>query len=461
MSIVDIEFVFFLPVLLLLYWGLARGARMRNALLLLAGYLFYASWHWPLLALVIAGTAIDLACARVLTRSDSTGARRTALTVSLGFSLGALAFFKYGDFFIGEFVALARAIGLSPSFQTLGLILPLGISYFTLQRVGYMLDLFWRRRAPAGHWLDFAVFACFFPQLGAGPIARGHELLPQLAADRKLSAELVAQAAFAYLLGLTMQAWAGAAIGEALVDPVFADPEHHNRLAHWAAVIGFALQVFADFAGYSLMAIGVALAFGLRLPINFDRPFLSTSLPEFWRRWHITLNRWLFDYIFTPLITSTGWFRGRILLALMLTFLASGLWHGANWTFIVWGLLHGLGMVAHTVWDERYKRWCRRDRRFVSWRRSLPYRAVAWALTIGFFILCLVPFRSPDIGSAGAFFMALFSSPGEFGPQLSPSMLLAIAFLFAHHLLGLPGLRRGPRSSSRCRRRSAGLPMAC
>ncbi|MEZ5653842.1 MAG: MBOAT family O-acyltransferase [Burkholderiaceae bacterium] len=441
MSIVDVEFAFFLPVLLLIYWGLARGARGRNAVLLAAGYAFYASWHWPLLGLVIAGTLIDLACARVLVADTTALRRRLALTMSLAFSLGALAFFKYGDFFIGQFVALARSLGLSPSFQTLGLILPLGISYYTLQRVGYMLDLYWRRREPATHWLDFAVFACFFPQLGAGPIARGHELLPQLAGERRLSPQLVADAAFTYLLGLTMQAWAGAAIGEALVDPVFAAPAEYNALAHWGAVIGFALQVFADFAGYSLMAIGVGLAFGIRLPINFDRPFLSTSLPEFWRRWHITLNRWLFDYIFTPLITSTGWFRGRMAFALMLTFLASGLWHGANWTFIVWGALHGLGMIVHLRWDERYKQWCRRDRRFVAWRRSLPYRLLAWALTITFFVLCLVPFRSPSIDGAVAFSIALFSADGVAGPQLSPSMLLAIGFLIAHHLLGLPVLR--------------------
>lgn len=441
MSIVDVEFLFFLPLVLLAYWGIARGPRARNAVLLVAGYLFYASWHWQLLALVIGGTVIDHLASRVLVGNGSPAARRLALTISLGFSLGALAFYKYADFFIAQFAALATAAGLSPSLGTLGLILPLGISYFTLQRVGYMLDLYWRRREPAQHWLDFAVFCCFFPQLGAGPIARGHELLPQLAAPRRLTADGIASAGFTFLLGVTLQAWAGAAIGEALVDPVFADPGRYGEAAHWLAVIGFALQVFADFAGYSLMAIGVARAFAIELPINFDAPFLSTSLPEFWRRWHITLNRWLFDYIFTPLTTSTGWFRGRIAFALMLTFLASGLWHGANWTFVVWGALHGLGMVVHDRWDQRYKAWCRRDRRYVAWRRSLPYRLAAWALTIGFFVVCLVPFRAADIGSAAEFAAHLLSAPGSQGPQLSPSMLLAVAFLFAHHLIRLPGLQ--------------------
>jgi D-alanyl-lipoteichoic acid acyltransferase DltB (MBOAT superfamily) len=362
MSIVEVEFAFFLPLVLLLYWGLARGPRARNLVLLAAGYAFYGSWHWSLLWLVVAGTVIDLVAARVLVGSDRPGARRLALAASLGFGLGALGFFKYGDFFISEFVSLARVFGLEPSVSTLGLILPLGISYTTLQRAGYILDLYWRRREPAAHWLDYAVFCCFFPQLGAGPIGRGYELLPQFAAPRSLSPGTVAEAGYLFLLGYTMQAWAGASIGEALVDPVFAASAQYGAAAHWAAIVGFALQVFADFAGYSLMAIGVALAFGIRLPINFDRPFLSSSMPEFWRRWHITLNRWLFDYIFTPLITSTGWFRGRIALALMLTFLASGLWHGANWTFIVWGLLHGIGMVVHSRWDTLYKGWCRRDR---------------------------------------------------------------------------------------------------
>ena len=226
------------------------------------------------------------------------------------------------------------------------------------------------------------------------------------------------------------------------MDPVFADPDSYTRASHWLSVTGFALQVFGDFAGYSLMAIGVSRFLGIELPVNFNFPFLSTSLPDLWRRWHISLNRWLFDYIFTPLTTSVGWFRGRIQAGLLITFLASGLWHGASWTFVVWGLLHGLGMIVHYRWDEYYKRLCRRDRSYVKRRRSTAYRLVAWALTIGFFVVTLVPFRAPTAEVAWGFARALVVSPGSQSISVGPVALLAIGMIVGYHLVQLPLLHR-------------------
>jgi alginate O-acetyltransferase complex protein AlgI len=188
------------------------------------------------------------------------------------------------------------------------------------------------------------------------------------------------------------------------------------------------------------MAIGAARAFGIELPVNFASPFLSRSLPEFWRRWHITLNRWLFDYIFTPATTGTGWLRGRFAAAMILVFLISGLWHGAAVTFLLWGLLHGVGMVVHGRWDEYYRGLCRRDRKYVALRKSRSYQFAAWLLTIGFFVLSLVPFRASSLHSALDYYAGLV--PGHGGAALDPSIfsVLAVIAIVALHLLDVQPL---------------------
>ncbi|NJN64509.1 MAG: MBOAT family protein [Acidobacteria bacterium] len=399
MSFSEVEFFFFLPVLLVLYWLLPRRAGAQNAVLLVASYLFYASWHWKLLSLVIAGTLIDFVAGRVADAASgySVRVRRIALTVSLLCGFGLLALFKYERFFASSANALLASIGLAPSVPLLELVLPLGISFYTLQRASYMLDVYWGRQSACRSLPHFALFSCYFPQLAAGPIARGHELLPQIAAPRSLSARNVGRGARLFLVGYVLKAFAANSIGDGWVDPVFGSTEALGALTHWMALVGFTLQVFGDFAGYSAMAIGVSRLFGIELPVNFDFPFLSKSLPELWRRWHISLNRWLFDYLFTPLSTSHGWFRGRVELALVITFLVSGLWHGAAWTFIIWGALHGFGMIAQGRWDAFYRGLCRKDRSYVKRRQATGYQFGAWAITMGFFLLTMIPFRSAGL----------------------------------------------------------------
>jgi len=449
MSFVEVEFLFFLPLVFAAYWLGPRRRGWQNSVLLLAGYLFYASWHSKLLGLLVVGTAIDYVVSRYLDNEGTTATarhRRLALSLSLGFSLGALAFFKYENFFAAQANAALAALGIGASLEVLQLVLPLGISYYTLQRVGYMLDVYYGRRRPARSFLDFALFCAYFPQITAGPIARGDELLPQLSEPRYLTAPMLAAGSLEFLTGYAFNAWASAVIASGLVDPVFSNPAEYDAASHWLAVAGFALQVFGDFAGYSLMAIGVSRFFGILLPVNFRFPFLSTSLPEFWRRWHISLNRWLFDYIFTPLTTSRGWFRGRIEVALLATFLASGLWHGANWTYIIWGLLHGLGLVVHYRWDESYKALCRRDRSYVRIRRTRSYMLGAWALTIGFFVITLVPFRAPSAGAALDFFLQMFISQGDQSIGVRLEVLPAIGLLVGYHAMQLPLLNRIQRA---------------
>lgn len=449
MSFVDVEFAYFLPAILLLYWIVPRQRITQNVVLLLAGWLFYAAWNWRLLPLLLGGALLDYWIGRQLDTDPSRESarklpRKLALGISLTWNLGALAYFKYVGFFAYSFNELMGLFGLEMSVPVLRVILPLGISFYTLQRVGYIIDVYYGRQAPSRSLLDFLVFAGFFPQLTAGPIARGSELLPQLEKPRTLTPMIIGSGAATFLLGYLLKAWVADDIGPLVVDPVFNSSESFTLGAHWIALLGYAIQVFGDFAGYSLLAIGTARLFGLELPMNFNNPFISRSLPEFWRRWHITLNRWLFDYIYNPLVSGTGWFRGRFYAALILVFLASGLWHGAALTFIAWGLMHGIGMAVHRGWDEMFRKLCRKDRRYVTLRKSAGYAAGAWLITQLYFVFSLIPFRAGTFGEAWTFFGRLFIPHVGDTLHLSglplDNILLCAALVIGLHVLELPGM---------------------
>lgn len=445
MSFVDVEIAFFLPLVLLVYWALPRSATLQNTVLLLASWLFYVAWNYRWLPLLLVGGIIDFVAARVIEANrgdDRQRIRRLAFGVSLLWNLGALGYFKYANFFISSAGTLLTSLGFDASLPTLSIILPLGISFYTLQRISYVADVYLGREQASKSLLQFLLYSGYFPQLTAGPIARSSELLRQFGTARSLTAEGIARGSGEFFLGFALKAWVADTIA-GIVSPIFATPDAWTVSSHWLALCGYALQVFGDFAGYSLMAIGCSRLFGIELPINFNHPFLSKSLPEFWRRWHITLNRWLFDYIYTPLTTSRGWFRGRMDLALLITFLASGLWHGAAVTFILWGLWHAVGMITQHRWDETYKGWCRKDRSYVQLRKSMPYAVAAWLLTQLFFVLSLVPFRAPDGATLRAFARGLFTSPGEKSIYLANvpmlNAMLAVSLVVVYHLTGLRG----------------------
>lgn len=413
MNFVEIETLFVLPLMLAAYWLLPRKTNWQNAGLLLLSWVFYMAWDWRWLPLLWVGTAIDFFSARYMERhKDVVLKRRYALATSVTWNLGVLCYFKYANFFLDSGANFLSWMGFTASAPVLSVVLPLGISFYTLQRLSYVFDVYSGREKAASSLLNFAVYASYFPQLTAGPIARASELLAQLNEPRRLTADLVAKGAGAFLLGYALKAWLADSLGDHVVDRVFAEPSSWSVAAHWFALFGYALQVFGDFAGYSLIAIGCSRFFGIELPTNFEHPFLSRSLPEFWRRWHITLNRWLFDYIYSPLTTSRGWFRGRMDVALMITFLISGLWHGAAATFVLWGAIHGVGMVVQRRWDEKYRSWCRRDRRFVQWRKGFAYAACAWALTQLVFVLSLLPFRAGSVSRLGEFTAGMFGNGG-------------------------------------------------
>ncbi len=444
MSFSSIGYAFFFPLVLLLHWALPRRASWQNAFLLAASWLFYFTWNPKLLPLLLVTTAVDYALAVDIERHRESPRRmRVALGLSLAFNLGTLGYFKYAGFFAASLDALLQRAGMSPSLPVLHLALPLGISFFTFQKIGYVLDVYDGRIAACRSPLRFATFVAFFPQLAAGPIVRGDELLPQLEAPRSLDVEAVREGAGRFFAGFIKKAFIADYVAATLADPVFDHPARFSTLGLWLGLFGYAAQVYCDFSGYTDMALGSAKLLGITLPENFNHPFLSKSLIEFWRRWHITLNRWWFDYIYGPLTTGDGWFRGRLDAAFVVVFLVSGLWHGPRWTFVAWGLLHGLGLVAHRHWDEYYRSLCRRDRAWVARRRSAGYQLAAWALTQGFFLVSLVPFRATTLRGAGAYALGLVTPRAGLTLPDSPPRLrtvnlaLCFAALAVYHLVEL------------------------
>lgn len=458
MSLGALDFAFFFPLVLALYWALPRRPAVQNAVLLAASYVFYASWDARLLPVLLFATGVDYVIGRYLGReapqdadeasaAKATRQRQAALALSVVVNVGLLGYFKYTGFFLQSLHDLLQGLGLSGSVPVLRLALPLGISYYTLIKLAYILDVYRRRQKPCRSLLTFATFVAFFPQITAGPISRARQLMPQLERPRVLEPSHLAAAAGSFVLGFVMKSYVADWLAQSYVDPVFSAPDSYGPAGHWVALLAYGAQIFCDFAGYTYLAIGVGRFFGVELPANFNYPYLSQGLMEFWRRWHITLNQWLFDYIYGPLTTSRGWWRGRLGLGFLVVFLVSGLWHGARWTYVVWGLLHGAGLLVQYRWGEWYKTLCRRDRVWVQRRRSRPYALAGWVLTQAFFLFTLIPFRANTLAEAGRFTAGLVTGPGHQTPNLASTNLVAcVLFLLGYHLLELqPGqrLRRG------------------
>lgn len=381
--------VVFLPVVLLGYYALAAHRVARQMLIVVASMGFYAWWDprfVPLLAvLTVANWLIAVWFGRI------NAAWLPALGVVL--NLAVLGLFKYADFLRDTIFALT-----GQEHQPWSLILPLGISFFVFQKISYLMDLRRGDRHIYG-FLDFCMFVGFFPQLIAGPLVRHNEIIHQFRADPRGPAmwENLGRGLFLFVIGVAKKV--GLADSLAMVaDPLFAKAGTValNGAEAWTAAGAYTLQIYFDFSGYSDMAIGLALMFGLRLPVNFDAPYSAISVRDFWRRWHMTLSRFLRDYLYVPL---GGNRQGQVRQTanVVLTMLLGGLWHGANWTFVVWGGLHGVALAVNHVWAQHGFR--------------LP-RAAAWFLTMLFVLLCWVLFRSPDFVTAGRVFASMAGAHG-------------------------------------------------
>ena len=338
-----ITFAVFLSLVLLAHTVLLQRPRAWKATMVAASAVFYGWWDWRFLSLIWISTIVDFMAGRVIHASDNRRVRCLGLAASLLTNLGMLAIFKYAGFFVDSFVDLLARLGFHVSAGPLRIILPVGISFYTFQTMSYSIDIYRRVLAPTNKLLDFALFVGFFPQLVAGPIVRARDFLTQLATEDRSPLE-TGRAGRLIVGGLFKKVILADVLGAELVDSVFANPGGATGLETLLAVYGYALQIYGDFSGYSDIAIGIALLLGFRFPDNFNQPYRALSLQDFWRRWHISLSSWLRDYLYIGLGGNQGG-RARTARNLLVTMLLGGLWHGAGWTFILWGAIHGVGLV--------------------------------------------------------------------------------------------------------------------
>ncbi|MCX7825951.1 MAG: MBOAT family protein [Verrucomicrobiae bacterium] len=340
-----IEYFIFLPIVLALYYALNQ--RWQNRLLLAASYFFYGWWDWRFVSLLMISTVVDFFLALAIHRTEEPRRRKRWLIFSCLVNFGMLGFFKYFNFFVHSASEAFRALGLEVDAPTLHIILPAGISFYTFQTMNYVIDVYRREMEPTRDFLSYAVFVSYFPHLVAGPIMRAELLLPQITSKRVVTNEHLRTGCLLIFIGLFKKVVLADSVA-ADVERCYANPANYTSFELLQAFYFFAIQVYGDFSGYTDIARGTSRLLGIELPENFNQPYLSRSITEFWRRWHISLSQWIQDYLFMPL--QMRWREGGSLAtaaALMITFLLCGLWHGANWTFVVWGGLHGAYMVVH------------------------------------------------------------------------------------------------------------------
>ncbi|MDX2158177.1 MAG: MBOAT family protein [Hyphomicrobiaceae bacterium] len=390
----------FLPIVVLIYWQLSHG--QQNRFLLCASYFFYGWWDWRFLSLILVSTFVDYHLARWIGATDDARRRRRLLVISLVMNLGFLGFFKYCNFFIDSFIDLLKVLGVdNPNRTVISVLLPPGISFYTFQAVAYIVDVYNRRLEPSSSLVDYALFISLFPHLIAGPIQRPGHLLPQVATPRRLDSDQVFDGLMLIATGLFRKCVIAdncALVADGVFSGRMGDPSLGLLLL---GAYAFALQIYGDFSGYSDMARGSAKLLGFEFMVNFRQPYLATSLQDFWRRWHISLSTWLRDYLYIALGGNRG---GRLetYRNLMLTMVIGGLWHGANWTFVVWGAIHGVGLAI-----ERYAR----EALGLGPARSGPADAGGASLTsarawiariLVFHVVCLawVFFRAMTVGDA-------------------------------------------------------------
>ena len=419
MSFPTIEFAAFFLVVFVLSWALMPHPSAWRPFILVASYFFYGWVDWRWVLLLIGSSVVNTLAARVIARSPSPATRKRALIAAMAFDLGLLAVFKYLGFFVSEMDSALDQVGLGSSLPLVQIVLPIGISFFTFQAISYVVDVY-RGVTRAASLVDVAILQAFFPHLVAGPIVRANELLPQLRTPRDPRTVLAGPALFMIAGGLLKKTVIADELARRVVDPVYNDPAAHSGAELTLAFYAFAGQIYCDFSGYTDMAIGLALLLGYQLPQNFNRPYFALSLQDFWRRWHMTLSRWLRDYLYIPL---GGNRKGRLKTYrnVMLTMLLGGLWHGASWTFVLWGGIHGAGLSA--------ERWTRE--RFGGFQ--LPVW-VAWLVTFHVVCIAWVFFRAPDLATA----FDVLGGLGLSGPSPLVTLPLVLLVVAAVAVQGLP-----------------------
>ncbi len=403
------------------------GGLLRTVFLLAASYYFYARWDWHYLPLIFGSSTVDFFLARAIARERRPRARRALLAVTVALNLGFLGFFKYGTFLQENARLLAAILAGRPAppagEAVAALLPPVGISFFTFESMSYVVDVYRGELAPHRSYLRYLLFVAFFPHLVAGPIVRPRDLLPQLERPPSLDREAGGEALFLIAVGLVKKMILSDQLALNLVDRVFERPASFSSLEVLAGVYGYAAQIYCDFSGYTDIAIGSALLLGVRFPKNFDSPYKATNLADFWRRWHISLSTWLRDYLYIPLGGNRGgpWATYR---NLMITMLLGGLWHGASWTFVFWGFLHGLGLGVTRAWE--------RARGTRGGEGSLPGRLLGGVLTFHYVCLAWIFFRARTFADA-ILILEQIAAGTTFHPNLPPVVLGLLAIATASH----------------------------
>ncbi len=401
----SLVFLFFFAVVLLVYPRLRH--RRQNYFLLVASYVFYGYWDWRFLSLLAISTLTDFYVGRRLHVAEDTSVRKRLLAVSICVNLGLLGFFKYFNFFVDSMGAIIEGFGMEPHMPLLRVLLPVGISFYTFQTLSYTMDIYRRRLEPTDNLLDFAVFVSFFPQLVAGPIERARNLLPQVAAPRVVTRRHVETGLNLILLGFFKKIFVADTLAP-YVNQVFDDPGVWTSGQLLTGAYAFCFQIYGDFSGYSDIARGVARLLGFELMENFHAPYLSRSPAEYWKRWHVSLSTWLGDYLYVPL---GGNRKGtvRTYVNLMVTMLLGGLWHGASWTFVAWGLWNGLYLAAYRLsgGGKVDLRWPRRT-------KAVIWNVVKVLVTFHLIAVAKILFRAGDFGTAWQIITGILAGDGLF-----------------------------------------------
>lgn len=423
----SVEYFFFLIPIFIVFWFFnRRNLNMRNLCIVLASYTFYGFWDWRFLGLLVFSSFCDFLIGRQFLRFPNR--KKMLLSLSIIINLGVLFFFKYFDFFVQSFVDLFYQFGVNLHVETLNIILPVGISFYTFQTLSYTIDIYRGNLKPTKNILSFFAFVSFFPQLVAGPIERASKLLPQFEELKKFDITKAKSGLRLILWGLVQKVVIADMCAQD-ANLIFNNYSEMNGATLFLGAVLFAFQIYGDFAGYSNMAIGTARLFNIDLMQNFNRPYLSIGLEDFWRRWHISLSSWFRDYLYIPLGGSRRKV-ARVLLNISIVFLVSGLWHGAKLTFVIWGAIHAIFYLPALIAKHGYK--SRKINPFETIGSKIP-KVIKWGGT--FFVVCVawVYFRSENIQEANEYVSLMFSDllsyPGYPGLGKLAISLIGIFFV--------------------------------
>jgi len=423
-------FAIFLPVVFLLYWRVTKTLQQQNILLLIASYFFYGCWDWRFLFLLAFSTFLDFFTGLKIMNASTKRNKQLWLWLSVTINLGFLGFFKYYNFFVTSFAEAISNLGLHVNPWTLSVILPVGISFYTFHGLSYVFDIYRDRIKAERNFVEYALFVSFFPLLVAGPIERATHLLPQIKEPRKFDYSKMVDGLRQILWGLFKKIIIADQSAQ-YVNLIFSDPSSFSGSTLLLGAVFFAFQIYGDFSGYSDIALGTARLFGIELLRNFAYPYFSRDIAEFWRRWHISLSSWFRDYLYIPLGGSKGgtWMKVR---NTFIIFLVSGFWHGANWTFIVWGALNAIYFMPLLLTNKN-----RDNLQIVAAGKTFPTFKELFSMLLTFGLTCFawIFFRAKDMSHALAyikhmFSRSLFSSPNFYSiSDAKKTMLFILVFL--------------------------------